>query len=151
MSNYRSLETDISKDSVIQRSLKYTSGAVKSFQTFKIPVVLDKGSGAYLWDVNGKKYIDFMGQNLSISVGYDHPLVKSEAIKQMDKLMHSNAMYLHPQSTAYAEELAARFPKDVDWVVHLLNSGTEAVDLAVTMARVYTGNFQDLSDVKLKI
>lgn len=145
MINYKALETDVSENNVIQRSLKYTSAAVKSFQAFKKPLVLDKGSGAYLWDVNGKKYIDFMGQNLSVSVGYDHPLVKNEAIKQMDQLMHSNAMYVHPQSAAYAEELVARFPKDVDWVVHLVNSGAEAVDLAVMMARVYTGNFHILA------
>jgi alanine-glyoxylate transaminase / (R)-3-amino-2-methylpropionate-pyruvate transaminase len=137
---YSDIETSFSYDVVIQKGITYTSPSVKSFQAYEKPLVLKKGDGAYLWDVNGKKYLDLMAQNLCISVGYNHPLVNSEVKKQMDILTHSTAMYVQPIPVHYAEELAARFPRDEEWVVHLVNSGAEAVDVAVMMARLYTGN-----------
>jgi len=143
--NYAPIETDFSDDRVIQKGITYTSPSVKSFQAYEKPLVLTKGDGCYLWDANGKKYLDLMAQNLCISVGYNHPLVNSEVKKQMDQLTHSTAMYVQPIPVHYAEELAATFPKDEEWVVHLVNSGAEAVDVAVMMARLYTGNLDILA------
>jgi alanine-glyoxylate transaminase/(R)-3-amino-2-methylpropionate-pyruvate transaminase len=139
---YSSIETNWSYDTVVQKGLTFTSPSVKTFQAYSQPLVLKKGEGQYLWDVNGKKYLDLMAQNLCISLGYNHPLVNSEAKKQMDMLTHSTAMYVHAVPVHYAEELAARFPADQEWVVHLVNSGAEAVDVALMMARLYTGNVE---------
>ena len=144
-SDYIEIETNFLADVVIQKGITYTSPAVKSFQAYEQPLVLKKGDGAYLWDVNGKKYLDLMAQNLCISVGYNHPLVNSEVKKQMDMLTHSTAMYVHSAPVLYAEELAATFPPDQEWVVHLVNSGAEAVDVAVMMARLYTGRLEILA------
>ena len=138
--DYSDIETNFTDHVVIQKGITYTSPSVKSFQAYGKPLVLKKGDGSYLWDVNGKKYLDLMAQNLCISVGYNHPFVNSEVKRQMDNLTHSTAMYVHPVPVHYAEELAARFPKDEEWVVHLVNSGAEAVDVAVMMARLYTGH-----------
>jgi len=140
--NYNPIETNWSYDGVVQKGLTFTSPSVKTFQAFSKPLVLKKGEGQYLWDVNGKKYVDLMAQNLCISVGYNHPLVNSEVKKQMDMLTHSTAMYVHAVPVHYAEELAARFPSGQDWVVQLVNSGAEAVDVALLMARLYTGNIE---------
>lgn len=142
---YGEIKTDLSDDTVIQKGITYTSPSVKSFQAYEQPLVLKKGDGAYLWDVNGKKYLDLMAQNLCISVGYNHPLVNSEVKRQMDHLTHSTAMYVHPVPVHYAEELAAKFPPEEEWVVHLVNSGAEAVDVAVMMARLYTGHLEILA------
>jgi alanine-glyoxylate transaminase/(R)-3-amino-2-methylpropionate-pyruvate transaminase len=139
---YSPIETDWSYDAVVQKGLTFTSPSVKTFQAYSQPLVLKKGEGQYLWDVNGKKYLDLMAQNLCISVGYNHPLVNSEAKKQMDMLTHSTAMYVHAVPVYYAEELAARFPGSQEWVVQLVNSGAEAVDVALMMARLYTGNVE---------
>ena len=141
-SNYSPIETNWSYDSVIKKGIIFTSPSVKSFQAYSQPLVLKKGEGQYVWDVNDKKYIDLMAQNICISVGYNHPLVNSEVKKQMDMLTHCTAMYVHPVAVSYAEELAARFPSGHEWVVHLVNSGAEAVDVALLMARLYTGNFE---------
>jgi alanine-glyoxylate transaminase/(R)-3-amino-2-methylpropionate-pyruvate transaminase len=143
--HYNKIETDLSYDSVIKKGISFTSPSVKSFQAYAEPLVLNKGDGPNLWDVNGKKYLDLMAQNLCISVGYNHPLVNSAVKEQMDMLTHSTAMYVHPSPVHYAEELAARFPKGHDWVVHLVNSGAEAVDVALLMARLYTGNMDILA------
>lgn len=142
---YQKFESDKSQASIIEKGKKYTSPSVKSFQAYEEPIVLDKGDGPYLWDVNGKKYVDLMAQNLCISVGYNHPLVNGAVKEQMDMLTHSTAMYVHPSPVLYAEELAARFPKEHEWVVHLVNSGAEAVDVAIMMARLYTGNIEMLA------
>lgn len=130
----------MTEEIVIRNGLQFTSPSVKSFQAYSRPLVLKRGDGPYLWDVNDKKYIDLMAQNLCISVGYNHPLVNGEVKKQMDMLTHSTAMYVHPVPVAYAHELTERFPKNQEWVVHLVNSGAEAVDVALLMARLYTGN-----------
>ena len=95
---------------MFRKGLTFTSPSVKTFQAYSQPLVLKKGEGQYLWDVNGKKYLDLMAQNLCISVGYNHPLVNREVKKQMDMLTHSTAMYVQPIPVHYAEELAARFP-----------------------------------------
>ena len=142
---YSEIKTDLKDDVVIQKGITYTSPSVKSFQAYEKPLVLNKGDGCFLWDVNGKKYLDLMAQNLCISVGYNHPLVNSEVKRQMDRLTHSTAMYVQPVPVHYAEELAATFPKDEEWVVQLVNSGAEAVDVAVLMARLYTGNLEILA------
>lgn len=141
-SDYTPIETNLSYDAVVKKGITFTSPSVKSFQAYSQPLVLKKGDGPYLWDVNDKKYVDLMAQNLCISVGYNHPLVNSEVKKQMDMLTHSTAMYVQPIPVHYAEELAATFPADQDWVVQLVNSGAEAVDVALMMARLYTGNIE---------
>ncbi|MBT4263035.1 MAG: aspartate aminotransferase family protein [Deltaproteobacteria bacterium] len=138
--SYTAIETSTAYETVIQKGKDYTSPSVKTFEAYSKPLSLSKGDGQYLWDTNGKKYIDLMAQNLCISVGYCHPLVNSEARKQMDSLTHSTAMYVHPVAVHYAQELAAKFPAGHDWVVQLVNSGAEAIDVALMMARVYTGN-----------
>ncbi len=139
---YSPIETNWSYDAVVEKGLTFTSPSVKTFQAYSQPLVLKKGQGQYLWDVNDKKYLDLMAQNLCISVGYNHPLVNGEVKKQMDMLTHSTAMYVHAVPVHYAEELAARFPAGQDWVVQLVNSGAEAVDVAFMMARLYTGNVE---------
>lgn len=103
--------------------------------------MLTKGEMQYMWDSEGNKYIDLLGQNLCISVGHGHPKVTNAAIEQMKKLPHCTTMYYHEQSGSLAEELIAKMPphpSGEDWVVHLVNDGSEAVDLAIQMARVYT-------------
>jgi alanine-glyoxylate transaminase/(R)-3-amino-2-methylpropionate-pyruvate transaminase len=141
-SDYSPIETNYLHEDVVRKGITFTSPSVKSFEAYAQPLVLKKGDGCYLWDVNDKKYVDLMAQNLCVSVGYNHPLVNSEVKNQMDMLTHSTAMYVHPVPVHYAEELAATFPVDHEWVVHLVNSGAEAVDVAVMMARVYTGNIE---------
>ncbi|MEW6263409.1 MAG: aspartate aminotransferase family protein [Thermodesulfobacteriota bacterium] len=140
--DYTPVETDYDYDSVIKKGKTYTSPPAKTFEAYSKPLSLKKGDGQYLWDVTGRKYLDLMAQNLCISVGYGHPLVNGEVKKQMDLLTHSTAMYVHPVAVHYAQELAARFPEGHEWVVQLVNSGAEAADVALTMARVYTGHHE---------
>ena len=99
----------------------------------------------YLWDVEDNKYIDLLGMNVCISVGHSHPQVVAAAMEQAQSLTHCTTMFYHPTPAHLAEELAQCMPAGVEWVVHFTNSGAEAVDLAMGMARTYTGHADLLS------
>ncbi|GBP08730.1 Alanine--glyoxylate aminotransferase 2, mitochondrial [Eumeta japonica] len=78
------------------------------------------------------------------SPGFAYRKVVSAVKEQMDSLWHTTNIYRHPKLYEYVEKLAAKFPGDLK-VVYLVNSGTEANDLAVLLARLYTGNSEILS------
>ncbi len=126
---------------VVKDRLKYLSPSLSTFEAYDSPLVLERGEMQYMWDDEGNKYIDLLGQNLCISVGHRHPKVVKAALDQMMKLPHCTTMYYHEESASLAKELVEKIPahpSGEDWVVHFVNSGSEAVDLAVQMARCYT-------------
>jgi alanine-glyoxylate transaminase/(R)-3-amino-2-methylpropionate-pyruvate transaminase len=108
-------------------------------------MVFKRGEMQYLWDIDDRKYIDLLGMNVCISVGHSHPQVIAAAMEQAQALTHCTTMFYHPTPALLAEELAQCLPDDVEWVVHFTNSGAEAIDLAMAMARTYTGNLDLLS------
>ena len=139
------MRVDWSLEKMEERRNKYFSPGLKKFMPFSEPITFKSGKGQYLWDENNKKYIDLLGMNVCISAGHAHPKIVKAANDQASKLPHCTTMFYHPVPLHYAEELIKTFPKKYDWVVHLTNSGSEAVDLALMMARSYTGNIDFLS------
>jgi alanine-glyoxylate transaminase/(R)-3-amino-2-methylpropionate-pyruvate transaminase len=140
-----SIETSWDYDTVAAKRQRFLSPSLATFVAYSKPLLLKRGERQYLYDADGKRYLDCLAQNLSISVGYNHPLVSAEIEKQLETLQHCTTMYLHPVPAHFAEELVAKMPKGADWVVHLVNSGAEAIDLAVMMARTFTGRFEILA------
>jgi alanine-glyoxylate transaminase / (R)-3-amino-2-methylpropionate-pyruvate transaminase len=116
----------------------YMSPSLATFQAYDQPLLLKSGRGQYLWDADGKRYLDCIAQNVCISVGHCHPLVNAAAKAQIDELVHCTTMWMHPAPGALAKELIDRLPAGEDWVVHLVNTGSEAIDLAILLARAYT-------------
>jgi alanine-glyoxylate transaminase/(R)-3-amino-2-methylpropionate-pyruvate transaminase len=98
------------------------------------------GRMQYVWDEMGKRYLDGLGGIVTISVGHCHPYVVDAIRRQNETLQHSTTIYLHPNVAEYARALASRMPGDLK-VCYFVNSGSEANDLALLMARVCTGNF----------
>ena len=94
----------------------------------------------YVWNERGKRYLDALGGIVTISVGHCHPDVIDAANRQNEILQHSTTIYLHPNIAQYAEKLASKMPGDLK-VCYFVNSGSEANDLALLMARAYTGNY----------
>lgn len=139
---YPPLETSWSYDRIVEKRNTFLSPSLRTFQAYSTPLVLKRGEAQYLWDVDDKKYVDLMAQNLCISVGYNHPLVNREVKKQIDLMAHCTTMYFQSAPAHFAEELVNRFPEGADWVVHFVSSGSEAIDLAILMARLFTGNFE---------
>ena len=139
------LETEWSVNATAARRDTYYAASQRKFVPFRDPMVFRKGSMQYLWDVDGKKYVDLLGMNVCITVGHSHPKVVAAAMAQAQDLTHCTTMFYHPVPAHFAEELAATMPKGHEWVVHFTNSGSEAIDLAMVMARTYTGNLDLLA------
>jgi alanine-glyoxylate transaminase/(R)-3-amino-2-methylpropionate-pyruvate transaminase len=110
------------------------------FLYYKKPILLAEGCMQYVWDETGKRYLDGLGGIVTVSVGHCHPKVVAAANKQTATLQHSTTIYLQPNVAEYAEKLAAKMPGDLK-ICYFVNSGSEANDLALLMARAYTGNY----------
>jgi alanine-glyoxylate transaminase/(R)-3-amino-2-methylpropionate-pyruvate transaminase len=110
------------------------------FLYYKKPLMLVEGKGQYVFDDHGRRYLDGLGGIVTVSVGHCHPHVVQAARRQNETLQHSTTIYLHPNIAEYAEKLAAKMPGDLK-VCYFVNSGSEATDVAMLMARAYTGNF----------
>ncbi|XP_050399414.1 alanine--glyoxylate aminotransferase 2, mitochondrial [Patella vulgata] len=111
---------------------------------YKQPVMVHQGKMQYLFDTNGRRYIDLFAGIVTVSVGHCHPKVTAAATEQMKKLWHTTNIYLHPSIHEYASKLTDTLPGDLK-VVYFTNSGSESNDLALHMARLYTGVFDTLS------
>ena len=97
-------------------------------------IVLEKGEGAYLFDTEGNKYLDFAAGIAVCSLGYGHPKYKEALKKQIDELTHtSNLFYSVPVAKA-AQNLKKATQMDR---VFFTNSGTEAIEGALKAARKY--------------
>uniref|UniRef100_A0A7N8Y9L4 5-phosphohydroxy-L-lysine phospho-lyase n=1 Tax=Mastacembelus armatus TaxID=205130 RepID=A0A7N8Y9L4_9TELE len=98
------------------------------------PVKIVRARGQYLFDENGKRYLDCIS-NVH-HVGHCHPSITKAAAAQMD-LLNTNTRFLHDSIITYAERLAATLPEKLG-VFYFVNSGSEANDLALRLARQYT-------------
>lgn len=110
------------------------------FLYYKRPLMIVEGKGQYVFDEHGRRYLDALGGIVTISVGHCHPDVVAAARRQNELLQHSTTIYLHPNIAGYAQKLAAKMPGDLK-VCYFVNSGSEANDLALLMARAYSGNY----------
>jgi alanine-glyoxylate transaminase/(R)-3-amino-2-methylpropionate-pyruvate transaminase len=110
------------------------------FHYYKNPVTIVEGKGQYLYDNTGRRYLDGFGGIVTVSVGHCHPEVLAAANLQNETINHTTTIYLNPQVALYAKELAAKMPGNLK-VCYFVNSGSEANDLAILMARAYTQNY----------
>ncbi|XP_070006752.1 alanine--glyoxylate aminotransferase 2 homolog 3, mitochondrial-like isoform X2 [Nicotiana sylvestris] len=92
----------------------------------------------YLYDENGRRYLDAFGGIATVCCGHCHPEVVESIVNQTKRLQHSTVLYLNHAVADFAEALASKLPGDLK-VVFFTNSGTEANELALMMARLYTG------------
>ena len=103
------------------------------------PLPLDRGDGMYVWDVEGSKYLGFFAGILTTSVGHSQPKVTERVRRQVSKLVHSSTLYPNENHVLLAEKLAQLTPGNL-MVSYFTNSGTEANENAVMLARAYTGH-----------
>jgi len=127
-----------SADEVLRLRKQFLNPGI--FLYYKNPIMLVEGRMQYVWDEHGKRYLDALGGIVTVSVGHCHPHVVDVAHRQNETLQHSTTIYLHPNIAQYAQALASKMPGDLK-VCYFVNSGSEANDLALLMARAYTGNY----------
>jgi adenosylmethionine-8-amino-7-oxononanoate aminotransferase len=99
--------------------------------------VLDRGEGCYVWDTDGKRYLDGLSALFCVQVGYGRPEMVQAAAQQMAKLpFATNWSTAHQPAIDLAGALAERFPGDLEHCF-FVNSGSEAVESALKLARQY--------------
>ena len=108
-------------------------GAYRLF--YRTPVHLVKGKGQYLWDADGRQYLDVY--NNVASIGHCHPAVIDAVCSQMGQL-NTHTRYLHERILDYSEALLATLPAEIDRAMYMC-TGSEANDLAIRVARAHSG------------
>jgi len=122
------------------REIRRTKMSPAHLTYYRTPVLINQGHMQWLWDHTGRRYLDLFAGIVTVSVGHCHPKVNAALKEQMDLLWHTTNIYLHPRIHEYAEKLTATLPGDLK-VAYFVNSGSEANDLAITMARLHTGRY----------
>ncbi|MFN0011086.1 MAG: aspartate aminotransferase family protein [Phycisphaerales bacterium] len=132
--------TGPSKAEVLAMRKEFCTPALVTY--YKSPVMMVQGHMQYLFDETGRRYLDVFGGIVTVSIGHCHPKVIAAVNAQNALLQHTTTIYLHPNVAEYAKLLASTFPKESNLsVVYFVNSGSEANDLAMLMARAHTGNY----------
>src|SRR3972149_5151644 len=102
------------------------------------PFVMDHGKGSEVWDVDGNRFLDFMGGIAVVSTGYSHPKVVKAIQEQAEKFIHISSDFYHENWIKLAEKLDEIAPFKEDALSFMTNSGTEAVETAIKLARYHT-------------
>ncbi|GAB4433221.1 MAG: acetyl ornithine aminotransferase family protein [Anaerolineae bacterium] len=103
------------------------------------PFVMDYGRGAEVWDVDGNRFIDFAAGIAVTSTGHSHPEVVDSIKQAADKFLHISSDYYHEHQIKLGEKLDELAPFDEKAMTFFANSGTEAVEGALKLARYVTG------------
>lgn len=124
------------REQILAGEQRYLFPSVKHM--YAEPVVIEEGKGVWVRDPNGREYLDFFSGILTTSVGHCHPQVQRRVTEQMQRLGHTSTLYATGAQVEAAERLAAIAPGDLSQTFYT-NSGTEAVETALSLACVATG------------
>lgn len=125
--------TDATEGNLIDRRRRLLGPAYRLF--YDSPLQIVRGEGVWLYDAEGRKYLDVY--NNVAHVGHCHPCVV-EALRKQAETLNTHTRYLHETALDYAERLTASFPDELSVCMYCC-TGSEANELAVRLARAYTG------------
>ena len=123
-------------DSVTKRQQAALFPSVSTY--YQKPLVLDRAEGRRIWAEDGTEYLDFFGGILTVSVGHAHSEIVERTAQQMRRLGHISTLYIQKPQVELAERLGELAPGDVGRA-YFTNSGTEANEVAILTAQLYTG------------
>jgi acetylornithine/LysW-gamma-L-lysine aminotransferase len=103
----------------------------------KKPIVIERGKGALVWDVNGKEYVDCTSSYGVALLGHSHPKIVEAVCEQASKLISCHAGFYNEKRTEFLQKLTNVTPKGLD-KAFLSNSGAESVECAIKLARKST-------------
>lgn len=106
------------------------------------PFVMDHGLGVEVWDVDGKRYLDFAAGIAVNSTGHSHPEVVAAISEQAQKFIHISSDFYHPKWIELAEKLDEISPFQLPAISFMANSGSEAVESALKLAKFFTERSQ---------
>lgn len=130
-------ETKTSLKSAIEKHKEFLFPAVATY--YQEPLALVRGEGEYVWDDQGREYLDCFGGVLTVSIGHANPRVNGAWKEQVDKIAHTSTLYANGPQGDLAEKLAEISPGRLK-KSFFTNSGTEADDTAILAAKLATGN-----------
>jgi 4-aminobutyrate aminotransferase len=119
--------------------IKRDSSVISPSYPRSYPFVMDHGKGSEVWDVDGNRFLDFMAGIAVASTGHAHPKVVKAIKDQADEFIHISSDFYHVKWIELAEKLNEIAPFDEAAVSFMTNSGTEAVETAIKLARYHTG------------
>ncbi len=125
-------------EEVVAKHKKYLWPSVTNY--FQQPLVADRGEMQYLWDLDGNKYLDFFGGILTVSVGHCNPKITGKVNAQVSRLQHTSTLYPNEHIVALAEKIAQITPGNLQQSF-FTNSGSEANEAAILLARMSTGSY----------
>ena len=128
----------MTKDEIILANKEYLFPAV--FHFFEEPLVVARAKDQYVWDADGRQYLDFLGGIVTVSVGHCNEQVNAKVKRQMDTLQHVSTVFANEPQAALAKKVASLTPGGQLTKSFFTNSGTEANETAILTARCYTGN-----------
>lgn len=129
----------MTREEVLKKHKQYMFPSISLYYTD--PLVTDHASMQHVWDVEGNKYLDFFGGIVTISVGHSNPRVTSKIKAQIDKIQHASTVFPNEAVVALAEKIAQITPGEISQSF-FSNSGTEANETAIQLARMFTGRFE---------
>ena len=113
-----------------------------------LPVVLDKGEGVYVWDVEEKQYFDFLSAYSAVNQGHSHPKIVKALTEQAHKLSLTSRAFYNSNLGEYEKKITSLFGFDK---VLPMNSGAEAVETAIKLARKWSYEVKGIKDGYAKI
>ncbi|KAF2516290.1 ornithine--oxo-acid transaminase [Flavobacterium salilacus subsp. salilacus] len=113
-----------------------------------LPVVLSKGEGVYVWDVEGKKYYDFLSAYSAVNQGHCHPKIVGAMINQAQRLTLTSRAFYNDQLGRYEEFVTQYFGFDK---VLPMNTGAEAVETAIKICRKWAYEKKGIHEKQAKI
>ncbi len=128
----------MNRDEIILAGKEFLFPAV--FHYYEQPLVIEKAKDQYVWDADGNQYLDFFGGIVTISVGHLNERVRQKIHEQVDRLHHVSTLFATEPQVALAKKVAEVSPGGKLTKSFFTNSGTEANETAIQLARCYTGH-----------
>src|SRR6185369_12889062 len=113
-----------------------------------LPVVLEKGEGVYVWDVDGKRYYDFLSAYSAMNQGHGHPKILSAFLEQTQRLTLASRAFHTNVFAKYSEFVTKFFGYDK---VLPMNTGAEAVETAIKLCRKWGYEVKNIPANKARI
>ncbi len=130
----------MTRDEILLAGKEFLFPAVIHY--FDQPLTLDHAKDQYVWDADGKQYLDFFGGIVTVSVGHRNEKVTQAIKDQLDKLHHTSTLFYTEPQIALAKKIASISPGGALTKSFFTNSGSEANETAIQLARIHTGHHE---------
>lgn len=130
-------KTISSKEEILKNNLEHTIFSW-SKQSGLNPLNIERAKGVYIYDRSGKRYLDFTSQLMNVNIGHGHPAITEAVLKQMNDFSYVNPGMATEARGLLGKKLAEITPGSLNRTF-FTNGGTEAIEHAIKLARLYTG------------